>query len=294
MQYPAIIWLAMSLGLTACSGPTPNMVIHAATGDAARMPVTWGPQPPAATAPAPTAPPVTQTQTVNVLVGPTSGLEPARQTGDSPAAKRSPTDTEDVEPTEAPTVTGAQEIKLANGEQIRYSGPASFFLLDAKKGLLGMFLVDVRELDPGYMTDVWLLDGEEWRHGTMLRRLSLSSRTNMPLSPPPPRSMLDRFNQGVTWLVSDGAVVPGPLFYQALYTLFGRQSNLDSEDIHPNDAARRNVFRFLLALAHFHNEEMRPCDHLSQYSGDLFAGFVRMNRASSAPWTTRARIPGNQ
>ncbi|MDI1484370.1 hypothetical protein [Polyangium sp. y55x31] len=268
MQSPTIILLAMSLGLTACSGPTPNTVIHAATGDAALMPVTWGAKTPPATPPAPSAPSVTQTQTVNVVVGPTSRLEPAERTADKLDKA------EGVDETKTAIVTGVPGIELGNGKRIRYSGPATFFLLDANKGVRGMLLVDVREPGSGYISDVWKFDGADWRHGTMLKRVPLSEHISLPISSPPPRRIFDRFDLGLTWLVSNGAVVPGPSFRQALLAL-GRPSDLAGEP--RASAGRRNMLRFALAQEHFRREEMKPCDHIKPLSETLLSGFARMN-----------------
>ncbi|MDI1444876.1 hypothetical protein [Polyangium sp. 6x1] len=268
MQSPTVILLVMSLGLTACSGPTPNTVIHAATGDAALMPVTWGANAPPATPPVSSAPSVTQAQTVNVVVVPTSRLEPAGGTADNPKA-------EGVDQTKPAIVTGVPGgIELGNGKRIQYSGPATFFLLDAEKGVRGMLLVDVREPGGGYISDVWMFDGADWRHGTMLKRVPLSERVSMPISSPPPRRTFDRFDLGPTWLVSNGAVVPGPSFRQALLAL-GRPSDLAGEP--RASAGRRNMLRFALALEHFRREEMKPCDHIKPLSETLLSGFARMN-----------------
>ncbi|TKC99854.1 hypothetical protein [Polyangium fumosum] len=268
MQSPTILMLAMSLGLTACSGPTPNTVIHAATGDAALMPVTWGTNASPSTPPASSAPSVTQTQTVNVVVGPTSRVEPAV-----------PHKAEGVDETKIAIVTNGSGIELGSGKRILYSGPATFFLLDAEKGVRGMLLVDVREPGSGYISDVWMFDGADWRHGTMVESVPLSERISMPISSPPPPRTFGRFDVGLTWLVSNGAVVPGPSFRQALLAL-GRPSDLAGEP--RASAGRRNMLRFALALEHFRREEMKPCEHIKPLSETLLSGFARMNHPSIA------------
>ncbi|MDI3291908.1 hypothetical protein [Polyangium sp. 15x6] len=236
------------------------------------MPVTWGAPPTANTpsTPAP-APPVTQTQTVNVVIGPTSKV-------DSPPAASLELSTREGEvKTDIATISGDGRITLANGERIAYAAPAALFLLDARNGVQRLFIVD--DSDQGLISDAWMFDGKDWHHRARLASLPLDRRITMPVSLIPPQSIVDRLAHRATWLVSEGVVVPGPDYIRAVFALYFLRSA--QETINDNDAAHRNMIGFSFARMHFYDEGLRPCDHLRERADNLFAGFVRMNRT---PW----------
>ncbi|MCC6556823.1 MAG: hypothetical protein IT372_28030 [Polyangiaceae bacterium] len=188
-----------------------------------------------------------------------------------------------------PTVRGDPEITMTNGEKIHYTGPATFVIVDAERGLKALLHVDVRPPADDYISSVWRYSYEQdqWRHlqipqAESTRDVPLSPSAALHLSGPPPTGFIPRFRRGVTWLVLGGNVVPGPDYDHLMAILRAPREELRGQlELDESDLARRNVLAFAVTLAHFRSEGLHPCDHLrGARAAQLLAGFM---------WTYYAR-----